>query len=385
MTTKNKLEHILKHNTLVQALYRFTMSSFFRFVGLFVKTDDKLVLMNGHGYRYNDSPRAIFLKMKEMGMLEKYNVVWAVKEPEKYDIQNAKKIKMDTWEYFITALKAKYWISCVNIERGLHFKKKKTIYLNTWHGASMNWVGNAVNGRNDFHYEHIDYFCYNGEYEHDLIMHDFNVRAESLIPTGYPRNDALYTVTKEKVAQLRERLNIPTGKKVILYAPTWRETTNGGTSYDLVPPIDWKMWKEKIGSDYVVLLRTHPYTTKLMNVVFDDFVRDYIEYPDVNDLLIVSDVLISDYSCIQLDQCILGKPQFCYGYDFDTYSAERDFYFDMEKTMPNGVIRDQAELLDRLINLDYDEECKKTIAFRNSHMEYGGCATEKCIELVFGK
>lgn len=129
MGLKKRLEHLLKHNRFVQTIYRYTMSGVFKFIGLFVRMDKKLVLMNGHGFRYNDSPRAIFEKMTELGMLEDYRVVWALKEPDKYDIPNAKKIKMDTFKYFITALKAKYWISCVNIERALHFKKKKTVYL----------------------------------------------------------------------------------------------------------------------------------------------------------------------------------------------------------------------------------------------------------------
>ena len=197
MGLKNKLEHILKHNTFVQSVYRVTMSAFFQAVGLFVKTDDKLVLMNGHGFKYNDSPRAIYEKMLELGIADQYKIVWALHDPSKYEIPgNCTKIKMDTPEYFLTALKAKYWISCVNIERALHFKKKNTVYLNTWHGASINLCGNAVSNRKDFHFEHIDYFCICGEYERDFIIRDFNVRPEAILPCGYARNDELYQATE---------------------------------------------------------------------------------------------------------------------------------------------------------------------------------------------
>jgi len=109
------------------------------------------------------------------------------------------------------------------------------------------------------------------------------------------------------------------------------------------------------------------------------------DYPDVNDLLIAADVLISDYSCIQLDQSILCKPQFCFGYDFDIYRKTRGFYFDMEKTMPNGVIKDEEQLIERLLNLDYDKECEKTKKFRDEHMQYGGNATVECIKYLFGE
>lgn len=384
MSIKKRLEHLAKHNKVVQATYRYTLSGVFKFIGLFVKTDPNLVLMNGHGFRYNDSPRAIFEKMEELGMLEKYRVVWALKEPEKYDIPNAEKIKMDTPKYFITALKAKYWISCVNIERALHFKKKNTVYLNTWHGASVAYVGNAVNGRNDFHFEHINYFCINGEYERGFIIRDFNVLPEAIITTGYPRNDELYYVDAEKKEAIRKKLNIPANKKVILYAPTWRDSNDGGASYKLAPPIDWTKWKEKLGDEYIVLLRTHPYTTKLMNVEFDDFVWNCIEYPSVNELMIAADVMISDYSCILLDYAILEKPLVCFGYDYEEYKDIHGFYFDMEEVIPNGVMRHEDEIIAHLQTLDYDKECEKTRVLKNSHMEYGGNATITCINKVFG-
>lgn len=380
-----KLEHFIKHNPIIQALYRYGMSAVFQIWGKFVKTDESLVLMNGHGYKYNDSPRTIYEKMIELGMTDKYNVVWALNDPDAYEIPgNAKKIKMDTYEYFKTALKAKYWIACVNIERGLHFKKKDQVYLNTWHGASLNYVGNAVAGRNDFHFEHIDYFCFNGEYERGFIKRDFNVRDEALIPTGYPRNDDLYAATEEKRKDLRSRFGVSGDKRIILYAPTWRESDDGGSSFKLAPPIDWKKWEEKLGARYVVFLRTHPYTTDLMNVEFNDFVRDYINYPQVNDLLIAADVLISDYSCIQLDYSILEKPQICFGYDYDEYKKVRGFYFDMEETMPNGVMRDENQVINHLLAMDYNEDCQKSKRFKDNHMEYGGNATVECINRVFG-
>lgn len=381
-----KLEYLIKHNRVLQKLYRYGMSAVFQIWSVVVKTDNSLVLMNGHGYRYNDSPRAIYEKMMEIGIADKYQIVWALNDPDSCNIPgNAKKVKMDTFEYFKTALKAKYWIACVNIERGLHFKKKSTVYLNTWHGASLNYVGNAVSGRNDFHFEHINYFCYNGEYEREFIKRDFNVRDEALIPTGYPRNDALYESTDETRKLFRKKFEIPDDKKIILYAPTWRESEDGGGSFKLAPPIDWKKWEEKLSSKYVMFLRTHPYTTELMNVKFNSFVRDFINYPQVNDLLIVADVLISDYSCIQLDYSILGRSQICYGYDYDSYKAVRGFYFDMEKTMPNGVMRDEDQVIEHLLTMNYEEDCRKSIKFRDEHMEYGGGAAMKCIKKLFDK
>lgn len=381
---KSRIVHILKNNSYAQFLYIHIMSFVFRLVGLFIATDDKLVLMNGHGYKYNDSPRAIYEKMKSLGMLKTYKIVWALNNPENYPDLNVRKVKMDTWEYFLIALKAKYWISCVNIERGLHFKKKETIYLNTWHGAFINLCGNAVENRDDFHWNYINYFCACSDFEVPFIERDFGVRRESIIKTGYPRNDELYQSTEEKRKMYRRKFGIPNDKKVIVYAPTWRETSDGGATYKLIPPIDWELWKRELGDQYVILLRTHPYTTKLMNVVFDEFVRDYSSYPEINHLLIVSDLLISDYSSTILDYAILEKPIICFGYDYSSYNKKRGFYYDLDTTIPGGVVENQYDVIKRIQTMDYDFEKRVVSQFKKKHMEYGGNATIQCINMVFG-
>lgn len=381
-----RLEHFIKHNHVVQNLYRYGMSALFQVWSRFIKTDDKLVLMNGHGYKYNDSPRAIYRKMYELGMTEEYNVVWALNEPEKFDIPGCTKVKMDTLEYFKTAMRAKYWISCVNIERALHFKKNNQIYLNTWHGAAINVCGNGVSERNDFHWSYINYFCVCGKLDEINFGRDLELNPASFLRTGLPRNDILYHTTKESQKKMQESLGLPKDKRIILYAPTWRDSDDGGSSYQIAPPIDWIRWKNELGDKYVVLLRTHPYTTRLMNVQFDEFVLDYTDYPEVNDLLIAADILISDYSSINLDYCIMGKPMICFGYDYDEYKKIRGFYYDLEEEMPNGVMRTEDEVIDHLQTLDYEADSEKTIHFRDRHCEYGnGNATVQCINTVFGK
>ncbi len=385
MKLKQRLEHVLKHNVVVQTIYRFTMSAVFRCIGLFVRTDPTLVLMNGHGYKYNDSPRAIHRKMVEMGLDTSYRIVWALRDPSLYDIPGrVEVVKMDTLRYFLTALRAKYWVSCVNIERALHFKKRKTVYMNTWHGAIINLCGNAVGGRRDYHFETIDYFCVNSEAEGELFRRDFNLLPQAIVETGYPRNDELYHVTPERVRELRAALEIPEGKRVILYAPTWRDSEDGGASYTLVPPVDFCRWEKELSQDYVVLLRTHPYTTEALKVTFGPFLRDMTAYPEVNHLLMVADILISDYSSINLDYAILEKPMICFGYDYEAYKAQRGFYYDLETTMPGGVVRDEDTLLHRIHTMDVEQACRATRVYKQTYMQFGdGHAAEACVHLLF--
>lgn len=376
-----KIDYVLKHNNLAYNFYRSFFSSFFKFVGLFVKTDKKLILFTGHGKRYNDSPRAIYLYLVEKGLDKEYHCVWSVDDPNKYDIPGTREVIVtDTWKYFITALKAKYWCCCVNMERGLHFKKKTTKFLHTWHGASINLCGNAVGLRKDFDFGNVDFMCISGEYEREFVKRDFRVRDESIIVTGLPRNDRLYHASKDEIKRLRKKFNIPEDKKAILYAPTWRDSNDGGKHYSIVPPIDWKKWERELGDKYVLLLRTHPYTTEAMNVDFNDFLRDCTSYPDVNDLMLAADILISDYSSTILDYCILDRPIVCFGYDYDEYARVRGFYYDLRTTLPSGVKETEDEVLDYIKTANYEKECEKTRRFHLSHMEAGGDATKQCVE-----
>ena len=171
---RKKIDYVLKHNITVQLIYKKVMSVIFRFIGLFVRTDDKLILFSGHGRKYNDSPRSIYEYMISRDEYKDFKYVWALEEPDKVEIPKGIKIKADTMKYFITALKSKYWITCVNIERGLHFKKKNTIFLNTWHGTPLKLIGNAVSGRKDFDFSNTDIFCYAGEYEREIYKRDLD-------------------------------------------------------------------------------------------------------------------------------------------------------------------------------------------------------------------
>jgi CDP-glycerol glycerophosphotransferase len=377
---RSKIDYILKHSLFIQKMYKHVMSIFFQFIGLFHSTNEKLILFNAHGRKYNDSPRAIFEYMIKNDRFKDYTFVWALDNPEKYDIPHCNKVQMDTMKYFITAIKAKYWVSCVNIERGLNFKKKQTVYLNTWHGTPLKLVGNAINGRNDYDFSSIDIFCYAGEYEKGIYTKDFNVSKDSLLSSGLPRNDELYNISHKEVTNYKRLLNLPEDKKVILYAPTWRDSKDNGKSYLLKPPINLDYWEQKLQDDYVLLLRTHAYTNKVMGIEFNEFVRDFSDYPEINHLLITADILISDYSATIFDYSILEKPIICFGYDYEEYSADRGLYLDLEQELPSGVIKSQEDVVNKIKNMDYKKECQKTAEFKNKYLETGGNATELCVK-----
>lgn len=380
-----RLDYALKHNYFLSKIFRITASCCMRVWGIFVPMNNKMIIFTAHGRKYNDSPRAIYEYMLRSGKFEDFTMVWGLEDPCVEVPGNPIKVKADTLKYFWYTLKAKYWITCVNIERSLHYKKKDCIYLNTWHGTALNTMGNAVLGRKDFDFSYINFFSYESEFQKQHCISDFNCREEAMIPTGLPRNDTLYYTTKEEILEIKKRLGLPLDKKIILYAPTWRDSVDNGHTYAIKPPIDLKLWEEKLSDEYILLFRTHSYTNKVIGVEFNNFVRDYISYPIVNDLFKVSDILISDYSSCITDFSILSRPIICFAYDYDEYNRVHGLNFDFRVEMPNGIKETQEEVLSFIKSMDYNKECENTKIFNQKYTNIGGHATEICIEKMFGK
>jgi len=379
-----RIEHLLKHNLLIQKLYSFFFSSFFRIIGVFIRTDDHLVLLNSFGGKgFNDSPKVLFEYMLNDRRFAEMKYVWAFEHPDLFSIPNCKKVNINSFAYFFTALKSKYWITNVNIERGLHFKKRKTRYLNTWHGTGPKVGGNAVTGRKDYDFSRVDVLCADGDYLKSILIRDYKGLSENIVLFGRPREDELYNMKLTEIEKWKRDLRIPENKKIILYAPTWRESNDLGNSYSLDIPVHMNEWRSRLQEKYVILFRAHNITNSVTGIIFDDFCINVSDYPNINHLYAISDILISDYSSVFLDYAILEKPIICYAYDYQKYCKERGLYYDMEIVFPGGVLKTENEVIDRIIKMDFLEEKKKTIEYRNRFIARESNATEKCLIKLF--
>lgn len=376
---KAKIEFIIKHNSVVQAIYKVVMGLIFRLLGCFCRTDDNLVLLVSYsGKSYSDSPRVIYEAMRKREDCASLKYVWAFNEPNKVAVPGARSVKMDSLAYFIVALKAKYWITNVNIERGLKFKKKDTVYLNTWHGTPIKYIGNAAPGRSDYDFSRVDIISSDGEFFTQRMIEDFNARPKSILTCGRPSDDALFDSDFIKRGpEIREKLGIRQGSLVILYAPTWRESADGGVSFSFEPPLNVSRWKEMYGLDCTLLFRAHSMVNSVSGMQVTDSVIDVSDYPDVNELMLASDLLISDYSGIYFDYAITGKPMLCYCYDYEEYSRSRGMYFDVRNYL-TSFDRETA-LVNYLIDIDFDYERKKTRDFFFTFSGEGGNGAPACI------
>lgn len=271
------------------------------------------------------------------------------------------------------------------MERGLHYKPKKTIYINIWHGVPIKTIGNSQKTRNDYNYFDVDLFCCSCPYEKEIFIRDFNVPEDVIVQCGMPRNDELYQVTEEDVLRYRKEFNIPEGKKVILYCPTWRDSTDGGKSYQIAPPIDIDYWEKELGDEYVMLFRMHHLTTEMLGITYNDFARNVSGVPQINKLLAISDILISDYSATIFDFSILEKPIILFAYDYKDYSINRGFYLKLDDIIPNGNFKTQEEVINHIKKMNYDEECQKAKNLKNRYLRVEGKATEICINFIKSK
>lgn len=371
----DKLAWLIKHVPFIQWLYQKVMSLCFRLMGLFVPVDEKLVLLSSYGGdQYSDSPKVLFEALKLDPRFSGFHYVWAFANPAAFDVPGADKVKIDSLSYFKTALRAKIWITNVNIERGLHFKKKSQIYLNTWHGTGPKASGNAVKGRNDYDFSYVDIVCVDGQHTRNQMLNDYNAREENLLFSGRPREDELNTFNEETTKRIRNSLEIPDGKRILLYMPTWREHGNLELSKDL--------WEKNLSNEFVMLVRAHHFVKNGPSISNNHFWIDVSGYPDVNELYWVSDVLISDYSSAFFDFGLLAKPMICFAYDYDEFEKDPGLIMDLKNEFPSGIKSTEYEVIEFIQNMDFIEEGKKTKAYIDSYLSRPKNSTKMCVDRI---
>lgn len=384
MSIKNYVMEYIKHHSAVNELFYIVGSAVLHICGYFIKSDDKLILFNSFGgKKYDDSPKAIYEAMKQDSRFEGYRLLWAFHEPEKFP-EVVDKIKTDTPQYFATALRARVWITNSSMQRGLNFCGRHTFRFNSWHGTPMKRMGlDKKSQKNDPRYRENfdDIMLAQSNYEVEKMSEATHMPKERFRLYGLPRNDILAFVTFEQVKCARKKLEIPTDKKVILYAPTFREYLLDDMSRcTLSVPIDFERWDKILGNEYVVLFRAHYEVAKHTMLPQNGNWIDVSDYPHLNDLMIASDILISDYSSILFDFAIMGKPMFQFAYDYEEYNQKRGLYFDIRKELSGA---DNSEDLAREIaTMDEDAEREKCRLFRNKYVEEYGSAAQKSVDLI---
>lgn len=380
----------VKYSKTIYRLYNYVGSRLVSFLKFFLRPNCQLIIFASFGGRkYDDSPRAIYEAMLDDKRFDNCRLVWAFMQPEHYNLPRGEKVRIDTLQYYKTLLRARVWVTNSSMTRGLSFTGINSYELNSWHGSAIKRMGGDINvGNKSFSLKgkkkNIGVMLAQGQYDVDVFSRAFNMSPESFRVTGLPRNDVLAQATEQLQYQLREKLDIEPGKKVILYAPTFREyEKDSGNNCVMVPPMNLKKWKEKLGKDYVLLFRAHYEVARVLGIKDDDFVRNVSSYPSLDDLMLVSDMLVSDYSSIFFDYAIMHKPMISYCYDYDQYATERGMYFDIREWLPNAAKED--ELIELIKQTDTTQKNKATVAFQKEFVTEYGNATRQALDIICQK
>ncbi|MDR1853162.1 MAG: CDP-glycerol glycerophosphotransferase family protein [Propionibacteriaceae bacterium] len=242
--------------------------------------------------------------------------------------------------------------------------------LQTWHGSMLKRIGldredEGVYFRKRVHRETANWSYLLSQNPHSTeIFHSAYDWDGPIWEEGYPRNDLLFTGSGDAI---RELLGI-TGKKVALYAPTWRANGEGVVTFLEVPKL-----AADLGPEWVVLLRGHSRTLAFGEDVHAPGVLDVTTYPDITELFLAADVLITDYSSVMFDYSNLGRPMIFFVPDLAEYRDEqRGVYFSLEDKAPGPVVFTQAEVLNALQNPTPERYADKYEAWKQRFNPFDG-------------
>ncbi len=369
-----------------------------------IKVDEKLVVfLSFHGRGYSDNPRAIYEYMKNDERFKDFQFVWFIANNKEkcIHIEGTKVIEYMSPLYFYYLAKAKYWVFNCKMQEFIK-KKDNQIYLQTWHGTPLKRLGhdilvdeNTTFSRTGMSYEQMcqsydkdveryTYMISPNCFCSDIFPSAFGINKERLIETGYPRNDFITNASKEDALLIKKRLGLPLDKKVILYAPTWRDNSYVAAGYTFELKADFYKWKEKLSDEYIVLFKPHYLIiSKYQN---DETLKDFLYCIDanaeINELYVISDVLITDYSSVFFDYAILNRPIYFYMYDVDDYrDALRGFYLDVYKELPGKIYENEEKMLEDISCDVYDYNYLKIFNERFSHAQDGKCA-KKVVDIL---
>lgn len=245
-----------------------------------------------------------------------------------------------------------------------------------------------VNGNNSFRGKGkgnlTDIMLAQGKYEADIFSRVFSISSDRFAIIGLPRNDELiFGNNIANIKKIKRSMSIPDSKIVILYAPTFREYKKDDRRNCIMDlPLDIKKWKNFLGEKYIFLLRAHYEVVRIMNVQENSVVRDASDYQNLNELMLVSDILISDYSSIFFDYSILGRPMTPYCYDYDEYSKKRGVYLDIRKALCCHI-NNEIELINEIKHIDIEKRSAISRIFCDKYIESAGESAKLATNLIY--
>ncbi len=347
---------------------------------------DKVVFSSFTARTYGDNPKPISEKLHELRPQTK--IVWMFRDPaSKKAIVPDYVILRDPISFagLRDYATARVWVDNFTLQRFLKRRIGQQFYLNTWHGdrAFKKIAYDAFPERRLRIEESCDLMLAGSAFGKKMIRSAFRFEGQ-ILAAGGPRNDMLIRNDPAQRAAIRAKLGVPAEAKLLIYCPTFRDSTRLVAFHC---PIDLdtalNALEQKTGNRWLCLFRAHQLAKGGLDLKEGGRLLDVTKYEDMADLLLASDALITDYSSAAMDFALTGRPIFLYQADRDEYVAhDRRLYFDVSET-PFFVARDMEELIKIIAATDADA-ARKNCAAIASYFGYleTGHATERACERI---
>lgn len=351
-----------------------------------------------------DSPYAIFLYLCKTSEFTHFQHVWVIdKEGEgiEQNIPEAFRDKVsfvyrNTIEYVDAMLEAKYLISNSTFE-SFFVKRPEQIYINTWHGTPLKKMGFDIPG-DISHSKNVlrnflmtDYLLSPNSHTSNIFINSYKLKGiypGEVLESGYPRIDLTFNSDENQVYRKINESNckINSEKPVILYTPTWKGKSVQDVNDDIEQIIlETLKLVEEFSDSYYVLLKVHPFIYS--EIKGDSRISRFLvsDRIDANEVLSVTDLLITDYSSIFFDYLVTGKPIIFYAWDKDLYKAERGLYLS-EDELPGPVAENIEELI-HLVSMNKVNQEKYYVKYMTLKEKYtaydDGNATKRYVDYIF--
>lgn len=361
------------------------------------------VFESQYGGRFDDNPKAIYDYLKKEGNAE-HKLFWSIRYRDRNivgeeDVSVLYRFSL-RWLYYMA--RAEFWIINARMPQWLP-KRKETTYVQTWHGTPLKKLAldmdtfgmpglSLENYKKNFLAEtqKWDYLVAPNQYSKEIFKSCFAFE-KTFIESGYPRNDVLYQKNNpEDIKAIKERLGLPLDKKVILYAPTWRDDyyiSKG--KYKFHVPFNMDKLIDVLGNDAIFIFRAHYLVAESLDSISTySNIFNFSTNIDISDLYLIADLLITDYSSVFFDYANLKRPMLFYAYDYEHYRDDlRGFYFDLEKESPGPFVVEERTFFKYiesfLMEGDFPGYHKQLLNFTHRFCEWeDGKATRKVIEFL---
>lgn len=292
-----------------------------------------------------------------------------------YHLATSRRVFVDNYYGFLAVTKFKEKVKCVQL----------------WHAAGAikqfglkdlsikNRSEKAYKRFNDV-YNRFDHVIVGSDKMSTIFEEGFGLSEDRILRTGVPRTDFFYDDIKKKKVEKRLQEEFPSikEKQVILYAPTYRDDELD--SPQLMIDLD-KMYKQ-LKYDYILFLKLHPAVNGTFENKYPGFVYNVSSYSDINELLVITDLLVTDYSSIPFEYCFLNRPMVFFAYDLDEYAEKRGFWEKYEELVPGPIVKTTDDLLEIIEKKQYD--LTKIEQFSNVWNKYSiGHSSKHLIEVLY--